>query len=131
MDLTVTPADVALYAPQAPAVMDNQVAQALDWAEPLLERHHVTLTRGTRQAREAARAVSAYAIALALGGVRTQAVAGAAAIQKFKDGDSEIVYAERDTTALAALPGNWVSRAWQHLYAAGVPRSVRVAGASR
>lgn len=131
MDLTVTPADVAAYAPDAPPVTDNQVVQAVDWAEPLLERHHVTLTPDTRQAREAVRAVSAYAIAVALGGTRTQAVAGDAAIQKLKDGDSEIVYAERDVTALAALPGNWVSRAWQHLYAAGVPRPPGHSGASR
>lgn len=128
---TVTPDDVAEYAPDAPPVTDAQVEEAQDWADALLERYSVVLAPNTRQEREARRAVSAYAIAVALGGVRTQAVAGEAAIQKLKDGDSEIVYAERDTATLAALPGNWVSRAWQHLYAAGLPRSLRVAGASR
>lgn len=138
--LAVTPADVAAYAPDAPPVTAAQVREALDWAEPLLERHHVTLTPDSRQERAAVRAVCCYALCLAAGGqanVTRTSKATAGGTLKTVDIDGEIkieravLTGDKLAAEISTAASDWLARAWLALYAAGVPRNSFIAGASR
>lgn len=138
--LAVTPQDVAALVPDAPPVTDMQVQEALDWAEPLLERYRVTLVQGSRQARAAVRAVSFYALHLAASGqastTRTSSSTATGALKTIDiDGEIKIERAVMTGDRLAAEIGtaasDWLMRAWRALYAAGVPRQSLVVGASR
>ena len=131
MALAVTPQDVAAFAPGAPAVSEDQIQEALDWAEILLEGAHITLTPGSREERAARRAICAYAISLATTGTVRAAATETGRVLKLKDGAEEITFADRNDAALAELPGDWAAQAQQSLYAAGVPRPRPAVGASR
>ena len=131
MALAVTPQDVAAFAPGAPVVTPGQIEEAVDWAEPQLERAHVVLAPNSREERAARRAVCAYAISLAAQGTVRAATTETGRVLKLKDGAEEITFADRNGAALAELPGDWETQAQQYLYAAGVPRPRPAVGASR
>jgi hypothetical protein len=136
--LTVTPEEVAAFAPGAPAVSEDQVQEALDWAELLLERAHVELQPSTPQDRAARRAVMNYALAVASEGKAstTRVSAPAAKAKRIK---VDVIEIERPTgpdgqtlaEGLTISAGEYHTRAWQALYAAGVPRPKPAVGASR
>lgn len=138
MALAVTPAEVAAFAPGAPAVSEGQVQEALDWAEPRLERAGIVLQPNTRQERAARRAVMNYALAVASEGKAstTRVTVGTAATKKIKVGKIEIEKAAAQdggsvAESLSTSAQDYHDRAWQALYAAGVPRPKPAVGASR
>ncbi|MVN86822.1 hypothetical protein GO986_08605 [Deinococcus sp. HMF7620] len=138
MALTVTPADVAAYAPDAPAVTTGQIEEAVDWAEPQLARYGVVLVPNSAQERAAKRAVMNYALHLrtSTGASSSRTKTTGAATKKIKAGKVELEKAAgpsaEDVAAnLVTSAAEYLSRAWQALYAAGVPRPVRAVGASR
>lgn len=136
--LTVTPEEVAAFAPGASAVSESQVQEALDWAEPRLEAAGIVLVPNTRQERAARRAVMNYALAVASKGKAstTRVNAPAAKAKKIK---VDVIEIERPTgpdgqtlaEGLTTSAGEYRERAWQALYAAGVPRPKPMVGASR
>ena len=71
---SVTPADVAVIAPDAPAVTQGVVDQASDWVQGEVERIQLTLPAfaipdpATRQGRELKRAICTYALYLQASG---------------------------------------------------------------
>lgn len=132
----MSPDDVAEYAPDAPEVTDLQVEEALDWAEPLLERAGIVLVANSRQEREARRAVCAYALSVATGiNASTKRTSTAkAAAKRIKVGTIELEKPAIDVQTQAAgfvvSAGEYRTRAWRHLRAAGVIVPLAV-GASR
>lgn len=120
--MTVTPADVAAYAPEAPPVTAAQVQEAQDWADPYLAG--LTLSPGSRQEREARRAVCAYAASLAASGKATGArLSGKSAATRIEVGDLKVERAQGDAQEVAAgmvtSADEYRARAWRHLRAAG------------
>lgn len=136
--LDVSPGDVAAYAPDAPAVTANQILEARDWAELLLERAGLVLVPESRQERAARRAVMNYALYLCTssGASSSRVVTSAAVTKKIKVGKIEMEKAaapsgESLAVNLVVSAAEYLSRAWQGLYEAGLPRPARVVGASR
>lgn len=138
MALAVTPEEVAAFAPGAPEVTPEQIREALDWAEILLEGAHVILTPESREERAARRAVMNYALAVASEGKASAArvtVAGAAT-KKIRVGKIEIEKTAAQSggstaEGLSTSAQDYHDRAWQAIYAAGVPRPRPAVGASR
>lgn len=138
--MRVTPQDVAGLVPDAPPVTDMQVQEALDWAEPLLERYRVTLVPDSRQGRAFVRAVSFYALYLAASGqastTRTSSSTASGTLKTIDiDGEIKIERAvltgDKVAAEITTAADDWLTRAWAALYAAGVPRQSLVVGASR
>jgi hypothetical protein len=136
--LAVTPEQVAAFAPGAPAVSEDQILEALDWAELLLQHAHVELQPGTPQERAARRAVMNYALAVASESKAstTRVTVAGAATKKIKVGKIEIEKVaaqggESVAEGLSTSAQDYHERAWQALYAAGVPRPRPAVGASR
>ncbi|MFC4428034.1 hypothetical protein [Deinococcus navajonensis] len=135
--VAVTVQEVAAYAPEAPAVTDAQLVEARDWAEPLLERYGIVLIPNTRLERAAKRAVMNYALHLAVrnqaSSFRTQNLGILQERDKIGDLENEVRYAAPVDTATGYLlsAAEFLTRAWQGLWDAGVPRPLAVPGASR
>lgn len=128
----VTPADVAAYAPDAPVVTADQVQEARDWAEGVLENTSLTIIPDSRQERAVKRAISAYSVAVALGGASTGAVLQQDRVSKLKDGAEEITFAATDAEAIQGLGDYWIQKAWEHLRLLGImPKRRAFAGVSR
>lgn len=134
----LTPADVAAYAPDAPTVTADQILEARDWAEPLLEQADVVLVPDSRPERAARRAVMNYALHLrtSTGASSSRVVTSAAATKKIRVGKIEMektAAPSGETLAvnLVVSAAEYLSRAWQALYEAGLPRPTRAVGASR
>ena len=122
---SVSPEDVAAYAPGAPPVTDEQIDEALDWADAY-SALSVLPEPNTRQGRALKRAICAYALFLAAGlkasTVRTTAtVAGA---KKVKVGSIELertqVSSEAQAANFAVSAEDWLDRAFQHVVEAGL-----------
>lgn len=138
--LSVTPGSVAVFAPDAPPVTAALVQEALDWAEPALERQGVVLTPGSRQERAAVRAVCCYALYLAAGGqaaaLRTSDSAVKAVVSERKkvgplEKEQKFTDAQSSAGGMLTSAREWLTRAWLALYAAGVSRGSLVVGVSR
>lgn len=125
----LTPADVVALAQGAPPVTAEQVQEALDWLEPLLERRALVIAPNSRQERSLKRAVSAYAVYLALSAQNTNA-AQQQQVVKLKDGSEEITFADSLKQTLS-LPDDWLARAWRYLREVGISSAGRTAGVSK
>lgn len=132
--VTVTPQDVADYAPGAPSVTQRQIDQSRDWAELLFRKAKVTPPPddSTLEGRELVRGISAHTLAqLPKVGVLALA-SNAGRVVSMKDSDgSGVTYAEQTAGDLVAAGGSLLSVAYRHLYAAGLPRLPFVPGAAR
>ena len=129
--LRVTADDVATYAPGTPEVTQQQVEQAVDWAEAQLERAGVTVVKGSRAYRQAVRAVCAYTLSLLPGVTALVDVTDTQRLESLQEGTDKFVFAERSSSAVADAAAIWEARAWEHLTAAGLPRPRLSAGAAR
>jgi len=119
----VTPADVAEYAPGAPAVSAGQLEEALDWAEERTQGKALP-EPSTRQFRALKRAICAYSLALATGLKATTArtTETEAALKRAKvEGEIEVEFFEQkgQTEGVVISAGEWLSRARLALAAAG------------
>lgn len=127
---------VAAYAPLAPAVTDEDVLSALDWAEQQFERVHLgPPASNTRQGRELVRAICAYALyvhanAQAAGSRGTATAATKAITIGSIKVEKAAVDVEAQAAGLVTSASSWRAAAWRHLVAAGVPRPNWAAGAS-
>lgn len=140
---SVTPADVAALAPDAPPVTEALIVQAADWVEGEVERAQATVPGfalpdpGTRQGRELARATCTYALYLqaadkAAGSRVTGGSTGASkalTIGPIKI-EKAVVDTEQAAAGMAVSAADWLATTWRHLVSAGIPRPRLVAGAS-
>ena len=127
----VTPETVAEFAPGAPIVSTEQVAEALDWAEGLyVQAGILPPAEATLQGRELRRAIMAYALSLAPAAVAYAAGLDSGRISKLKDGDQEITFQTSDAGSIAAAGAGYESSAFYHLRRAGYPFPNWAAGAS-
>jgi len=133
----VEPTDVAAYAPAAPVVTPEKIAEAADWIELWIEKAAVAIPDpASRQGRELKRAICAYSLCLQ---ARVKASTGrvgtaAAATKALTVGPIKVEKVAVDVEAQAAgavtSGQEWFYQTWRHLVAAGVPRPPLSVGAS-
>jgi hypothetical protein len=140
---SVTPADVAALAPDAPAVTQGVIDQASDWVQGEAERVQLLLPGFvipdpmTRQGRELARAICTYALYLqAAGKASGSRVTGGStgATKGITIGpikfEKAVVDTEQAAAGMAVSASEWLAATWRHLVSAGIPRPRLVTGAS-
>jgi len=132
--VTVTPQDVADYAPGAPSVTQKQIDQSGDWAELQFRKAKVTPPpdNTTLEGRELVRGIAAHALAQLPQAGALALASNARRVVAMKDSDgSGVTFAEQKASDLVTAGGSLLSAAYRHLYAAGLPRAPFSPGAAR
>lgn len=139
---SVTAADVAVIAPDAPAVTQGVIDQASDWVQGEVERVQLLLPGfvipdpASRQGRELLRAICTYALYLQAAGKasgsrvsNTVAATKALTLGTLKI-ERAAVDVEAAATGMTVSASEWLAATWRHLVSAGVPRPRFVTGVS-
>lgn len=124
--MSVTPEDVAAYAPDAPTVTVPQIEQAQDWVDAAFERAARPKPTEGRAARALTRAVMTYALHLAVSSrgsvTRLQSVGLTAERKKIGELEVERRYDTGFTSVAAVTTADeYLARAVQALREAGLP----------